>query len=70
MDGNHHDVPVPHPRDDGFDAFAKVFEISDRATIPVEVPFEGTTLLAYYSDASKNGEPVPCVVMWNRLDST
>ena len=52
------------------DAFAKVFEIADPATTRVEVPFEGTTLPAYFSNASKDGEPVPCVVMWNGLDST
>ena len=52
------------------DAFAKVFEIADPATTRVEVPFEGTTLPAYFSNASKNGEPVPCVIMWNGLDST
>ena len=52
------------------DAFAKVFEIADPATTRVEVPFEGTTLPAYFSNASKNGEPVPCIVMWNGLDST
>ena len=34
------------------------------------MPFEGTTLPAYFSNASKDGEPVPCVVMWNGLDST
>jgi dipeptidyl aminopeptidase/acylaminoacyl peptidase len=52
------------------DAFAKVFELADPATTRVEVPFEGTTLPAYFSNASTNGEPVPCVVMWNGLDST
>jgi dienelactone hydrolase len=52
------------------DAFAKVFEIADPATSRVEVPFEGTTLPAYFSNASKAGEPVPCVIMWNGLDST
>ena len=50
--------------------FAKVFEIADPATTRVEVPFEGTTLPAYFSNASKDGEPVPCVIMWNGLDST
>ena len=52
------------------DAFAKVFEIADPATSRVEIPFEGTTLPAYFSNASKDGEPVPCVIMWNGLDST
>ena len=52
------------------DAFAKVFEIADPATTRVEVPFEGTTLPAYFSNASRDGEPVPCVIMWNGLDST
>ncbi|MBB2891866.1 alpha/beta hydrolase family protein [Flexivirga oryzae] len=52
------------------DAFAKVFEIADPAVSRVEVPFEGTSLPAYFSNASVNGEPVPCVIMWNGLDST
>ncbi len=52
------------------DAFAKVFEIADPRTSRVEVPFEGTTLPAYFSDASRDGEPAPCVIMWNGLDST
>ena len=52
------------------DAFAKVFEIADPATSRVEVPFEGTTLPAYFSNAGRDGEPAPCVIMWNGLDST
>jgi dienelactone hydrolase len=52
------------------DAFAKVFELQDHATSRVEVPFEGTTLPAYYTNASRAGEPVPTVIMWNGLDST
>ena len=52
------------------DAFAKVFEIADPRTSRVEVPFEGTTLPAYFSDASTDGRPAPCVIMWNGLDST
>jgi dienelactone hydrolase len=52
------------------DAFENVFRLADPATGRVEVPFENTTLPAYYSDASRNGEPVPCVIMWNGLDST
>jgi len=54
----------------GLDAFAKVFELADPATSRVAVPFEGTTLPAYFSNASTDGEPVPCIVMWNGLDST
>ncbi|SHH28959.1 Alpha/beta hydrolase of unknown function [Jatrophihabitans endophyticus] len=52
------------------DAFAKVFELADPATSRVAVPFEGTTLPAYFSNASTDGEPRPCVIMWNGLDST
>lgn len=52
------------------DAFEKVFELADPATSRVEIPFEGTTLPAYFSNASTDGEPVPCVIMWNGLDST
>ena len=52
------------------DAFEKVFELADPATSRVEVPFEGTTLPAYFSNASMDGSPAPCVIMWNGLDST
>jgi hypothetical protein len=52
------------------DAFAKVFEIGDPAASRVEVPFEGATAPAYFSNASRDDEPVPCVVMWTGLDST
>ena len=49
---------TPTPADRAFyqqalDAFAKVFEIADPATSRVEVPFEGTTLPAYFSNASQ-----------------
>ena len=52
------------------DAFEKVFELADPATSRVEVPFEGTTLPAYFSNGSVDGSPAPCVIMWNGLDST
>lgn len=43
----------------------------DPATRRVEVPFEGSLLPAYFTDASEvGGDPVPCIVMWNGLDST
>ncbi|KRF25975.1 S9 family peptidase [Phycicoccus sp. Soil803] len=46
------------------------FELVDPATTRVEVPFEGTTLPAYFTNASTDGSPVPTVIMWNGLDST
>lgn len=44
------------------------FALVDPATTRVEVPFEGTTLPAYFTAAA--GGPAPTVVMWNGLDST
>ena len=48
----------------------KSFELIDPATTRVAVPFEGTTLPAYFTNASTDGSPVPVVIMWNGLDST
>ena len=48
----------------------KSFELLDPATTRVEVPFEGSTLPAYFTNGSTDGRPVPVVVMWNGLDST
>jgi dienelactone hydrolase len=49
----------------------------DPATTRVEVPFEGSLLPAYFTDATHGPAdpdtgrgPAPCVVMWNGLDST
>ncbi len=42
----------------------------DPTTTRVEVPFEGAMLPAYFTDASAGDGPVPCMVMWNGLDST
>ncbi|SFQ69763.1 Alpha/beta hydrolase of unknown function [Amycolatopsis arida] len=52
------------------DLLRRSLELADPATTRVEVPFEGTTLPAYFTDASTGGRPAPCVVMWNGLDST
>ncbi len=52
------------------DLMQKSFDLLDPATTRVSIPFEGTTLPAYFTDASRDGEPAPCVVMWNGLDST
>ncbi|MEB3371682.1 alpha/beta hydrolase family protein [Saccharopolyspora mangrovi] len=46
------------------------FELIDPATTRVEVPYGDTALPAYFTNASPDGRPVPCVVMWNGLDST
>ncbi|MFT4082587.1 MAG: prolyl oligopeptidase family serine peptidase [Nocardioides sp.] len=48
----------------------KTFELIDPRTTRVEIPFEGTTLPAYFTNASTDGSPVPAVIMWNGLDST
>lgn len=52
------------------DLTQKAFELLDPATTRVEVPFEGSSLPAYFMDASRGGDPVPVMVMWNGLDST
>src|SRR5687768_11035653 len=43
----------------------KAFDLLDPATIRVAVPFEGTTLPAYFTDASTAGRRAPCIIMWN-----
>ncbi|SDT35351.1 alpha/beta hydrolase family protein [Actinoplanes derwentensis] len=48
----------------------KSFELIDPSTTRVEVPFEGTTLPAYFTNASTDGTPRPVMIMWNGLDST
>jgi dienelactone hydrolase len=52
------------------DLLERSIELLDPRTTRVAVPFEGTTLPAYYTDASTDGEPAPVMVMWNGLDST
>ena len=52
------------------DLMQKSFDLVDPRTSRVEVPFEGTHLPAYFTDASLGGAPAPVVVMWNGLDST
>lgn len=54
----------------GLDLMQKSFELGDPATTRVAVPFEGSLLPAYFTDASTDGTPAPCVIMWNGLDST
>ncbi|GAA2350893.1 alpha/beta fold hydrolase [Saccharopolyspora halophila] len=46
------------------------FKLIDPATTRVEVPYRDTSLPAYFTDASAGGDPAPCVIMWNGLDST
>ena len=48
----------------------KSFALIDPATTRVQIPFEGTTLPAYFTNASTDGQPVPVMIMWNGLDST
>jgi dienelactone hydrolase len=51
------------------DLAARSFALLHPDTTRVEVPFEGTHLPAYFTQAAGDG-PAPCVVMWNGLDST
>ncbi|MBR7835596.1 prolyl oligopeptidase family serine peptidase [Actinospica durhamensis] len=46
------------------------FRLLDPATSRVAVPYEGTTLPAYFTDASPGGAPTPVLILWNGLDST
>ncbi|WP_326952893.1 alpha/beta hydrolase family protein [Amycolatopsis sp. NBC_01286] len=45
----------------------KTFDLKDPGLSRVEVPYEGTTLPAYFSAA---GENAPVMILWNGLDST
>jgi dienelactone hydrolase len=47
----------------------KAFDLLDPATTRVEVPYEGSRLPAYFTQAPGDG-PRPCMIMWNGLDST
>lgn len=51
------------------DMLSEAFTLVDPATTRVEVPYEGTTLPAYFTSAPGDG-PRPCMIMWNGLDST
>lgn len=52
------------------DLMQKSFDLNDPLTTRVSIPFEGTTLPAYFTDASTDGTPAPVMIMWNGLDST
>ena len=60
------------------DLLAKSVALADPATTRVEVPYEDTSLPAYLGDASSGGSgsgggggrTVPCVILWNGLDSS
>jgi dienelactone hydrolase len=52
------------------DLMEKTFALVDPATTRVSVPFEGSLLPAYFTNASTGGSPAPCMIMWNGLDST
>ncbi|MET7772009.1 alpha/beta fold hydrolase [Nocardia sp. NPDC005366] len=45
------------------------FDLVDPNTYRVAVPFRDTTLPAYFTRPDVEG-PVPCMIMWNGLDST
>jgi dienelactone hydrolase len=49
----------------------KAFDLKDPHLTRVAVPYEGTTLPAYYCQApTSDGSPAPVMIMWNGLDST
>jgi dienelactone hydrolase len=53
------------------DLQAKAIDRKDPRLSRVAVPYEGTTLPAYFSQApAADAGPVPVVIMWNGLDST
>jgi dienelactone hydrolase len=49
----------------------KAFDLKDPRITRVAVPYEGTTLPAYFSAApATDAGPAPVMIMWNGLDST
>lgn len=53
------------------DLQAKAIARKDPRLSRVEIPYEGTTLPAYFSQApAADDGPVPVMIMWNGLDST
>lgn len=54
------------------DLLVRSFDLIDPATTKVEIPYaaEGSSLPAYFTNASTDGRPAPVIVMWNGLDST
>jgi len=53
------------------DLQAKAIDLKDPRISRVEVPYEGTTLPAYFSQApAADRGPVPVMILWNGLDST
>jgi dienelactone hydrolase len=57
----------------GMSLLERSFALIDPATSRVRIPYEGTTLPAYFHDAAHgrpDAAPAPVVIMWNGLDST
>ncbi|MGW0179944.1 alpha/beta hydrolase family protein [Nocardia sp. NPDC003345] len=52
------------------DLLLKSCALIDLATTKVAIPYEDTTLPAYFHNASADGSPTPVIIMWNGLDST
>ena len=49
----------------------KAFDLKDPRLSRVEIPYEGTTLPAYFSQAPATDDgPAPVMIHWNGLDST
>ncbi|WP_405181065.1 alpha/beta fold hydrolase [Nocardia sp. NBC_01377] len=51
------------------DLVQRCFDLVDPQTSRVAIPFRDTTLPAYFTRPDIDG-PVPCMIMWNGLDST
>ena len=56
------------------DLLARSAELGGASLLRVEIPFEDTSLPAYYipaqRPAGRASDPSPCVIQWNGLDST
>jgi dienelactone hydrolase len=52
------------------DLMKQSFELSDPHTVKVAVPYRDTPLPAYFTRPADANAPMPCMVMWNGLDST
>lgn len=46
------------------------FALADPLTRKITLPFRETTLPAYFTRPDHVDGPVPCMIMWNGLDST
>ena len=54
----------------GRDSFRKAAKLADRPIIPVEIPFEGTTLPGYLCLVDKSGKKRPLLIVQTGFDGT